>query len=253
LGPSGESIRLRPPDLDAQGRVVAHQLALERPPHDVLERDQPILRLVRCHGVDQRDNEFLRHRRQRKVTMLVTKFFEDRSTARGCAAGERAESLRAVIFGNGSGDGAGLAAFAGADGDGGGGERLLIRLHKFRRAHGPRKRNAGPPPSTEVVVSTKGLHVSQLQFGHCCPLPFGVAALSFAISASHRFGSTPADSPLEVMMIIFPLGSTSYRATSMPAFCTCLATLKSVGLRWLYCLFAVISHPLQQGHLWGFA
>src|SRR5262249_19817500 len=104
-----------------------------------------------------------------------------------------------------------------------------------------------------VVVSAKRLHVSQMQFAHCCPSIPGVAALSFAISAPHGFGSTPTDSPLEVMIIIFPLGSTSNRATSMPAFCACFATLNSVGLRGLYCLFAVISHPLQQGHLWGFA
>src|SRR5262249_803433 len=52
--------------------------------------------------------------------------------------------------------------------------------------------------------------------------------------------STLTESPLPVTTTIFPPGSTSYRATSMPAFCACRAILNSVGLRGLYCLFAAI-------------
>src|SRR5262249_44451673 len=50
-------------------------------------------------------------------------------------------------------------------------------------------------------------------------------------TVSHGFDVASAESPLPVTTTIFPLGSISYRATSIPAFFACRAILRSVGLR----------------------
>ena len=108
------TVRLR--HLDRMPKVGSLRISLRSTPsEEVPEGLQPILRRVRRHGVDQRDNKFLRQRRERHMAMLLAESFEDGPTLRRRATREASEGLRTVILGDGGGDGAGLAALAGAD------------------------------------------------------------------------------------------------------------------------------------------
>src|SRR5262249_42341487 len=100
LAPGVVAVRLRHLHSDAPCRIFAYQLAFGAPFDEVANSLQPIFRIVRQHGVEERDDEFLRQQRKRLVAVLLAEMFEDGSALTRRAAAQTAESLRFVILGN---------------------------------------------------------------------------------------------------------------------------------------------------------
>jgi hypothetical protein len=60
FAPRGKTVRLWHLEADAQGRILAHQLAVKTPPEEMTEGLEPIERGMWWQGVEQRNDKFLR-------------------------------------------------------------------------------------------------------------------------------------------------------------------------------------------------
>ena len=73
---------VRPRRLDADGprRVSVYQFAVFGPSQEVVKSPKPQAGRIRCHRVEQGDDEFFRQGRKRQVAVLLAEVFENCAT-----------------------------------------------------------------------------------------------------------------------------------------------------------------------------